>query len=376
MRFGKRSGLPILLAVLYLCCTAALAEGGAQMIGGAYGMPQSGTLPSGWSTQEDGEYPGSMLDGDINTAYQHVCWSSRSKDDIPELTFYFSNATLKNIWIRNGWQSDVNTYYAYARIRQLNVSVYTADGTSVTYQYQLQDAYDPDNAYSGWVAGYQCVALPRTFHNVTRVELWIPHWQQGNENPHIVCVSDIAFLPDDSGNSYQPAPQPTPVPAPQPAPDNSRNSYHPQVTLNQRLATRSGPGTQYTELGSYFQAGTTLTAISAAYDDRNEIWWIQTEFTYHGEKRRAYTGLKRLNMQASDVPQEYVIRYVVVNRSVYAYWGPGYDYTMYKNPIPAGTEGTVWQLENGYAQLEFYDSSEGLTRRVWIPESALEAHNG
>ena len=62
-------------------------------------------------------------------------------------------------------------------------------------------------------------------------------------------------------------------------------------------------------------------------------------------------------MQVSDVPQEYAIRYAVVNRSVYAYWGPGYDYTMYKNPIPAGTEGTVWQTENGYAQLEFYDSS-------------------
>ena len=158
MRIMKQIGLPVLLAVLCLCCTTVLADGGA------YGLPQSGEMPYGWDTQEAGEFPGSMLDGNINTAYEHVCWSSRSKDDIPEITFYFNNATLKNIWIRNGRQSDVDTYYAYARIRQLNISVYTADGTAVTYQYQMQDAYDPDNAYSGWVAGYQCVALPRTFY--------------------------------------------------------------------------------------------------------------------------------------------------------------------------------------------------------------------
>ena len=103
---------------------------------------------------------------------------------------------------------------------------------------------------------------------------------------------------------------------------------------------------------------------------------IQTEFTYLGEKRRAYTGLKRLDMEAGDVQQERAVRSAVVNRSVYAYWGPGYDYTMYKDPIPAGTEGVVWQAENGYAQLEFYDDSMGLTRRVWIPESALDADNG
>ena len=370
MRIGKRIRLLMLLAGLFLCCTFALGDSGG------IGLPQYSEIPVGWTTQESGENPGDLLDGYISTAYQHVCRNSNSNDGIPEITFYFNNATLKNIWIRNGNQSDINTYYAYARVRQLNISVYTADGAAVTYQYQMQDAYDPDNTYTGWFAGYQCLTLPRTFQRVIRVELWIPRWYQGNESPHIVCMTDIAFAADDSGGSYQPTPRPTSVPTPQPTPNDSRDSYHPQVTLNQRLATRSGPGTQYTELGSYFQEGTVLTAISAAYDDRNGIWWIQTEFTYHGEKRRAYTGLKRLNMQVSDVPQEYAIRYAVVNRSVYAYWGPGYDYTMYKNPIPAGTEGTVWQTENGYAQLEFYDSSEALTRRVWIPESALEAHNG
>ncbi len=363
MRIGKRIWM---LAALCLCCSIALADGTEASRTLPYG-----TKPDSWMTQEQGENPEYLIDGNAYTVYQHNCRNSSANDSIPEIMFYFSNATLKDIWIRNGDQSDMDAYYGYARIRRINVSVYTADGTAVTYPYQQQDVYAPDAAYAGWVAGYQRIALPQSFRNVTRVEIWIPEWQRGNVFADTVCISDIIFSPEEYGSSSQPVYQPTP----QPSADSSRAGYHPQVKLKQRLATRSGPGTQYTELGSYFQAGETLTAVSAAYDDRNGIWWIQTEFTYLGEKRRAYTGLKRLDMKVSDVPQEYVIRRAVVNRSVYAYWGPGYEYTMHKNPIPAGTEGTVWQTENGYAQLEFYDSSEGLKRRAWIPESALETYN-
>ena len=81
-----------------------------------------------------------------------------------------------------------------------------------------------------------------------------------------MCISDIAFMPDDSGSSIQPTPRP--------ASRNSGSGYHPQVMLKQRMATRSGPGTQYTELGSYYKEGTAVTAVSAAYDDRNGIWWM------------------------------------------------------------------------------------------------------
>ena len=362
MRIGKWSGL---VAALCLCFSAALADG-LQM----NGIPQNGALPTGWTTRETGEYLGYLLDGNAATVYEHVCRNESGVDSIPDVTFYFSNATLKNIWIRNGNQSDRNAYFTNARIRQLNISVYTTDGSAVTYQVQLQDAYDPDSSDSGWIDGYQCIALPRTFRNVYRLELWMPSWQPGNGNPDTVCISDIAFMPDDSGSSLQPTSRPVPQQT------AGYSGYYPQVRLNQRMATRSGPGTQYTELGSYFEEGTTVTAVSAAYDDRNGIWWIQTEFTYLGEKRRAYTGVKRLDMQADDVQQEYPVRSVVVNRSVYAYWGPGYEYTMHKDPVPAGTEGTIYQIENGYAQFEYYDNAAGQLKRVWVPESAIEAQNG
>ena len=131
MRIGKRAGLAM---ALILCCTAALADGMQTS-----GTPASGEQPAGWQTQEQGEYPEYLTDGNIHTVYQHICRSNTSYDSIPEISFYFSNATLKNIWIRNGDQSDPEAYYAYARIRQLNATVYTADGTSATYRFQLQD---------------------------------------------------------------------------------------------------------------------------------------------------------------------------------------------------------------------------------------------
>ena len=149
-----------------------------------------------------------------------------------------------------------------------------------------------------------------------------------------------------------------------------------QVLTRERIPTRSGPGTNYTELGSYFQANTWVKAISAAYDNSNGIWWIQVELTYSGELRRVYTGVKRLYMSADQVPVEQAESGAVVTRSVYAYWGPGYGYARYGDRIPAGTSGTIWQREGAYAQFEFYDQSRQLLRRVWIPESALECSNG
>ncbi len=384
----KTRSCVLLLTVLCMCFAAVSADGYTQTGGGTVvSAPGTGAVPTGWNTQETNENPSGMLDGNRNTTYQHVCWTSKSKDFTPEITFYFNNAPMKELWIRNGDQSSYSAYYASARIKKMSVTIYQSDGTTARYQYQLQDTYDTNTVSQDWNDGYQRLALPQAYSNVTRVDLWIQGWYLGGTNTYTVRVSDLVFLTEPAQNpapgtydpgTYSPGtyvPQ-TPQPS-QGSPNDGWYGYYPQVTLNQRMATRSGPGTQYTELGSYFKSGTTVTAISAAYDDRNGIWWIQTEFTYRGELRRAYTGLKRLNMSVSDVSAEYVmVQSATVNRSVYAYWGPGYNYTMYKDPIPAGTEGTVWQMENGYAQLEFYDYTAGLTRRVWIPFSALEFSYG
>lgn len=360
-----------LLAVLLTACAGFAAADGAQMVGGGIPAVQiQGIRPVSWETQEEYENPDRMLDGNVNTVYEHTCWDSHALDDIPDITFFFNWATIREIWIRNGNQLSESAYYDHARIKRLYVTLVMADETKVTYNYLLDDSYRPNDVSDGWFYGYQRVSLPQTYWNVSRVELGIPGWYQGNVEKHVVNVADIAFTSEEYSGAYVP----TPAPA---QPDYGYTAAGKLVNLNQRMATRSGPGTQYTELGSYFQAGTAVTAVSAAYDERNEIWWIQTEFTYNGEKRRAYTGVKRLDMQASDVPAEFQLAdEVVLNRSVYAYYGPGLGYSMYNVQIPAGTEGKIWQSEGTFAQFEFYDEAEGAWRRVWVPESALEAFNG
>ena len=96
------------------------------------------------------------------------------------------------------------------------------------------------------------------------------------------------------------------------------------------------------------------------------------ELTYNGELRRVYTGVKRLQMMADQVPIEEEQGGAVVTRSVYGYWGPGYGYSMYGDRIPAGTTGTIWQREGSYAQFEYFDEAQQAYRRVWIPENALD----
>ncbi|MGN0777947.1 MAG: hypothetical protein ACI4MJ_02265 [Aristaeellaceae bacterium] len=138
-----------------------------------------------------------------------------------------------------------------------------------------------------------------------------------------------------------------------------------------RIASRSGPGTDYNELGSYFKKGYTVTVLSKAYDERNSIWWLQIELTYSSELRRMYTGLKRVDIDINDVQEEYPLYFATVTGNYTPYYGPGTNYTAHKLTVPAGTEGIVYALENGWAQLEYYDASKEQYRRVWLPMDRL-----
>ena len=414
------------LLVLCLAVSPALADGGAELVGSSEWTQGSvyGIQPVSWSVQNNPEDFGRAMDNDRQTVYRFVAWSSLALDAIPEASFTFDGVTLKDIWIRNGNQSGEQAYFANARVKRLNVIIYTGGIQAAKYEYRLKDQYDISSRTESWQNGYQRVSLPRTFTNVTGVELWILNWYTGNESTYQVCVSDIAFsdgTQNIAGAVTTPEPYPygsfwpstTPAPYSGYWPTSTPRSYDSWTTrtpgyeagywptstprsssgwyvrptatpepdlrsgidvrLKERMATRSGPGTRYDELGSYFEAGTWVRALSAAYDEVNEVWWIQTEFTYRGEKRRAYTGLKRLDMLVTQVPIEFLQQAGVrLKRSVYGYYGPGYGYAMHGDKIPAGTVGDIWMTEGAYALIEFYDSQKGTLRRIWVPESSLE----
>ena len=140
---------------------------------------------------------------------------------------------------------------------------------------------------------------------------------------------------------------------------------HVQARLNQRIATRTGPGTNYTEPGSFLKAGDYVTVVSKKWDKTNEIWWVQVDFTSGGRRYRAYTGSWRMNVDISRVPEEMALRDCEVQYNTAAYAGPGSHYAS-MGTVYAGTQATLYQVSNGYAQIEFYDFSARLTKRVWL----------
>ena len=394
-------------AVFCLLWTAAAADGNGYGNSYNYGTPvnimQQSARPYHWESQirnngsEMTFKVDQMLDGYRQTWMEHVCWNNESLDEIPEITFYFANATIKDIWMRNAYDSTDALYNQLARPYFIQIAVWVANEEIPrgTYTFKLSDFWDSTLVNGECYDGYRLLSLPQKFENVTKIGLFIKGWHAGDEayrsTRYILHISDMAFLPDSLGNLYGswiydqsyngggyywtpvptlvpvPVATPTPQPAVTPAPFTGLI-----VTTKERLATRSGPGTNYTETGSYFQQGVSVKAISSAYDQSNSIWWVQVELSYNGEMRRVYTGVKRLEMAATDVPVEEVECEATVIRSVYGYWGPGYGYSMYGSRIPAGTTGTVWRREAAYAQFEYFDTSVQQFRRVWVPENALE----
>lgn len=149
-----------------------------------------------------------------------------------------------------------------------------------------------------------------------------------------------------------------------------------RVPLKMRLATRTGPSTNYTELGSYFQEGDYVTAISRAYDDRNGIWWVQVEYSYRGEMYRAYTGHKRVSVNLYDLPQDSSYGYYSTYQALLPLTGPGSRFAAVSATLPAGASGEVFGYENGYVQLEYYDTARSQYCRVWLPADQVYDSRG
>ena len=144
-----------------------------------------------------------------------------------------------------------------------------------------------------------------------------------------------------------------------------------KATLTTKIATRSGPGTQYTDLGTYFSRGKQVNAVSKFYDSRNRVWWIQVEFQYRNSYRRAYTGHKRLTVALGQLPEEKPLGKGTLSERVIPAYGPGELYASYTRALPAAMEVEVCNHENGWIQIEYKNDGRHL-KRAWVPESAVE----
>ena len=137
-----------------------------------------------------------------------------------------------------------------------------------------------------------------------------------------------------------------------------------------RLATRTGPATEFTEPGTFRVENQYVKIYSIAYDI-NKVPWVQCEITYGGKTMRVYTGLKRFDTTTFDlsaIPEEWNHGGTMITTGAPLRYGPGYDYTDMQTSVVAGMWVTVTNEENGWYQIEF-EQSDNTMIRGWIPGS-------
>ena len=139
---------------------------------------------------------------------------------------------------------------------------------------------------------------------------------------------------------------------------------------NQRIATRSGPSTKYTEPGSFFKKGAELKVFYQAKG--SGVPWGYIEFTYKNQLYRAYTGMKRLDVkQVVPFSEEPVSHYVTLTQSFLPYYGPGYEYATLPKQVPKGAQVPVFFVQDGWIMFD-YTLSNGKIQRGWAPLECWE----
>lgn len=417
--------LPLLiLAMLFLClsATAALAESSiANQVYIASVSDQNGTVTA-------------LTDGSTATT-----WTQPSAGYGADLTISLYNATVGEIWIRNGHCYSQNYYNHYDRPSVIAVTVwYNANrytSSSVTYRYRMTDAYRPGTYTAGWKGGYQRLLLPEPISSVTRIELTIESATQGygrtgatitdiivtsgshatatpytrptatpkpyvqyitpSPTPYVVLITPtptyrIEYVtPTPTRNVILLTPPPTrtsnvEVTTPPPSivwPTDEYPTEGVSAQLLKAAATRSGPSNDYDEPGTFFSAGTYVNVISKAWDAENAMWWYQIEFNYRGEWMRAYTPDNRVDLDPNLVPTENAdgdAREVLTDHRVY--FGPGENFRMYKvSMLYEGSRAVIYGYEvvDGvlWAQIHYHDYAIGEDRRGWVPAEVLSSWN-
>ena len=293
-----------------------------------------------------------------------TCWQFTSRDGGLGTT-YLEMATLSaqavdEIWFKNGfwgWSSSGGDLYLMnCRLRQVRVE-FRYSGQS--WYSDAQDIYLTDDWYrSGW----QRFSLGR-HENVTGVRLWPLSAYTGTDYPYDVCLSEVMLVQ----NSYSTG---LSDPGYGTTPGYTGRTDGLSGNLLMKLATRSGPGTQYDEPGTFFGSNwqtSWVNVVGKAWD--GNIWWVLVDFNYGNAKYRIWTGLKRVNVNLDYVPEIQMSGYGVAYPTD-AYRGPGGNYAKTK-AISSQTSVEIYGCENGYVEVQYYDYSAGKYRRCWVPSGSV-----
>lgn len=138
--------------------------------------------------------------------------------------------------------------------------------------------------------------------------------------------------------------------------------------LNQKMATRSGPGTKYTEeLGTLAQS-TSIEVISQV--ETNGTVWYQVEFAQNGKLYRCYTGKKRVNAVGSVPWENTVYTEDTTITGAKAYYGPGSNYAKRKRDVYKDSAVQVVCVEGEWAQCEYKEKGKWVRSYINVADLA------
>ena len=270
-----------------------------------------------------------------------------------------SPRTVEEIWFKNGFwaynDKGKDQYSINARLKGVRISfLYSGEAD---YRDTLELTLK-DEAFTDW----QRFSVGR-HDNVVSVRVAVLTTYQGSHYKNDVCLSEVMLV------HYAPAST-----AKAPQADKAATVYEsrPDVTgvgLLMKLATRSGPGTEYDEPGTFFGntwQQQTVKVLGKHWD--GSVWWVLVDFSNGGKASyRVWTGLKRVDVDISKVREINPKGQGTVDATSETYRGPGGRYARAKVTINSWKDVMAYGRENGYVEIEFQQGSKWY--RLWVPET-------
>lgn len=307
--------------------------------------------------------PENAVDGDESTCWQFSAKKIKSAWISLHLKSY---ETIDEIWIKNGFwavnDKGKDQYPINARLKKIKVE-FIYSNTNV-YEDTLEITLADDTSRSDWqrfeIEPHEYVEAIK----ITPVSVY-----KGSAFPNDVCLSEVMLVKH--------APAETAMPAQQ-AKDATVYESRPDITgvgLLQKLATRSGPGTQFAEPGTFFANNwKKQTVLVKKKSYVNGVWWVQVDFQNGTKsKYRVWTGAKRVDVDLNKVKEDKRICDADVYPTTDTYFGPGGKYAKANISINRSAFGRIFAFENGYVDIEYWYEDDGYDgeHRLWIPESAV-----
>ncbi len=308
--------------------------------------------------------PENAIDGNETT-----CWQFSTKKGLKgktwiELRFDIGQA-MDEIWFKNGFwavnDKGGDQYPINSRFQETHVEFLYSGETEYRDAQKLTMRDESRKGWQKFSFGHR--------EGVTAVRIYPWTIYKGSAFPKDVCLSEVMAVLSAPAESARP-----------PQGEQAAVIYDsdPSITgcnLLMKLATRSGPGTEYAEPGTFFGKNwqsQTVKVLRKSYD--GSIWWVQVAFR-NGNKSsyRVWTGVKRVDVDLNKVKEDQRICDCDIYPTSDTWFGPGGNYARANISITRSACGTIRGKENGYVDVEYWYEDDGFdgSHRIWIPESAV-----